>query len=788
MKLCLSGVLAGLTVTDAALSLWTARWLINAHTRANPATYKWKRWPREFRAAPVSSLMPATALKPVFRQREFLVLEGTFVVSDSVTSETDLRLKLGSEDAVFVSDDVIRVPPLNQSDVFTLSVVLWVPLYLQHEMLTLHLLHVQSATLLRLAVPASKRPPLEYHLFFVNDFHGRIGTDITTVKSALGLVLAAQLQRQRQLHSKAAGFAFITAGDNIGGSPFESATLNDEPTLELLNRVGTNLSVLGNHELDKGFSFFSDFILPRCAFTYICANMHSASGQLQNMSRSKILELGKDDHTLKLGVIGVVTADMPALVNLQGLQGLSFSDPVEAINEEVPRLQARGADLIFVLAHQGAEGDETATTLETELGKDTEFSRIVRSSHPAITAIITAHTHKEYNWKIPVTQENSSAFSDRLVMQAGCYGSRLGHLRLEVDPADKSLKGIAARNIPMSEGFDDYTLANAIKSNPTLQSIAEVINDAIEVSAAAGAVEIGRLTEGLTHPHRNVETPLCNLVADSLLDTVTKHGFKADLSLQNPGGVRANLDPADNVVTQKDIATVMAFGNAVRIVELTGESIVKALEQQWRRDGSVERLCHSGMTYWYNESAAVGSKVDVSSVLINGVQVDIDSLYRVVTNEFLASGGDKFTAMREHKSSTDTPFTDDQTLSQFIATQSPVSPDLIERAVDYRFYVGDQVSFTVETIEPGYEGDETRLNIRLSTDTVSVKHEIVIFLQSQSSVTEIARLEELVPGKPHTLIVYAAQNFVRNQFKVIAIALVFDNNPFGPGIEATSLS
>jgi 5'-nucleotidase len=62
---------------------------------------------------------------------------------------------------------------------------------------------------------------------------------------------------------------------------------------------------------------------------------------------------------VRLGFIGVVTTETASLVSPAGIEGITFTDPVAAVNREAALLRdgntANGeADVIVVLAHEGA--------------------------------------------------------------------------------------------------------------------------------------------------------------------------------------------------------------------------------------------------------------------------------------------------------------------------------------------------------------------------------------------------------------------------------------------------
>ncbi|HCW42547.1 MAG TPA: bifunctional metallophosphatase/5'-nucleotidase, partial [Cutibacterium acnes] len=66
----------------------------------------------------------------------------------------------------------------------------------------------------------------------------------------------------------------LDAGDNVGGSTFESGSLNDEPTIDVLNAAGVDANAVGNHEFDKGWKDLAERIVPHLNSPYLGANVY----------------------------------------------------------------------------------------------------------------------------------------------------------------------------------------------------------------------------------------------------------------------------------------------------------------------------------------------------------------------------------------------------------------------------------------------------------------------------------------------------------------------------------
>jgi 5'-nucleotidase len=167
----------------------------------------------------------------------------------------------------------------------------------------------------------------------------------------------------------------------------------------------------------------------------------------------------------------------------------------------------------------------------------------------------------------------------------------------------------------------------------------------------------------------------------------------ADIAFTNPGGVRADLTyTAPGTVTYAALNTVEPFGNTLSTLNLTGAQILRLLEQQWEAPNntaktntttnSVGRILQpsKGLTYTYDNNqpaglaAGQGNRIVAGTLKLNGVAIDPAKSYKIVTNSFLASGGDNFKVMATGTNITDTKMLDLDAFIAYFKANSPVSP------------------------------------------------------------------------------------------------------------------
>ena len=168
------------------------------------------------------------------------------------------------------------------------------------------------------------------------------------------------------------------------------------------------------------------------------------------------------------------------------------------------------------------------------------------------------------------------------------------------------------------------------------------------------------------------ECQMGNLVADAMLERVSSQGV--EIAIQNGGGLRASIGSGN--VTMGDVLTVLPFQNTLSTFEVTGETIIAALEngvsQMEEVKGRFPQV--AGLSFAVNPSAEVGSRV--SKVFVGGSPIDRGKTYKVVSNNYVRNGGDGYKMFRSASNAYDYgPDLADVT-AEFLAKQNGYQPYL----------------------------------------------------------------------------------------------------------------
>jgi len=520
----------------------------------------------------------------------------------------------------------------------------------------------------------------DIQILAINDFHGRLAPDLGSAATAYpgAAYVAGALDA---LRAENPNTIFASAGDNIGASTFASFSLDDEPTIDALKAMDLDVSVVGNHEFDRGLADLVTRVLPRYSSTDpgtfgLGANVYYKGTKIPRLQEFAIQEI----DGVKVGFIGTVTTDTPNMVTPTGVAGIDFGDELEAVERVADKLtdgeEGNGeADVLVLLTHSGFEG--TCDELEADTA---DFGTFVRAVPASISAIFSGHTHQEYACMISVDDDEGAT---RPVVQGLEYGKRISQVVLSVDTDSKDVVGATVDTIPLLDGTSQLYEAN--------DDVADIVADAVAESAVVGAVPVGKVSAaiergGVAGSDRGVESALGNLVADVQLWATSNEDFAgvpAQIGIMNPGGLRADIPFAgDGTVTYQQVAEVQPFANTLVAMDLTGAQLKEILELQWKETGDRPKLhlgISEGFEYYYTQTSERSGVVHQMRYL--GDVIEDDDVLRVVVNSFLATGGDGFTPFADGVNRADTGQVDLEATVNYFAAHEVVDPAPLGRAI-----------------------------------------------------------------------------------------------------------
>ncbi|MFG2048435.1 bifunctional metallophosphatase/5'-nucleotidase [Micromonospora sp. NPDC048935] len=528
---------------------------------------------------------------------------------------------------------------------------------------------------------ADARPkPVDVTLLALNDFHGNLeppsGSSGTIAGQTAGGVeyLATHLAELRAA-AKKKNTITVAAGDLIGASPLLSAAFHDEPTIEALSMAGLDYASVGNHEFDEGATELLRMQNGGChpvdgcadgtpfrgaGFKYLSANaFRTATGKplLAPYAIHKV-------QGVKVGFIGMTLEGTPQIVSQQGVAGLTFADEADTANRYARELRRQGVQAIVVLLHEG--GTQAATGgINDCVGMTGPIVDITNRMDPSIDVVVSGHTHQAYNCDI----------NGKLVTSASSFGRLVTDIDLKIDRRSGDVVSAAANNVVVTRD---------VAKDPKQTAL---INHYKTVLGPVAGRQVGVTSQAITRSQETLfgtslgESPLGNLIADAQL-AATDNEEGAVAAFMNPGGVRADLDAGP--VTYEEAFTVQPFANNLVTLDLTGAQLYCVLEQQFVTNRTLYPSSTVGYVVDPNGTTGTvadpcaGTRVVRGSLTLGGTAVDTAATYRVTVNNFLAGGGDGFSALTGGTNQV-TGQIDLDAFVAYLTAQSPVSAPTLDR-------------------------------------------------------------------------------------------------------------
>ena len=548
-------------------------------------------------------------------------------------------------------------------------------------------------------------------VLYTNDVHCGVDDNI----GYAGLALY-----KKQMQQQTPYVTLVDAGDAIQGAPI--GTLSEGGYLiDIMNYVGYDVAVPGNHEFDYGMSRFLELAGRLSCGYYACNFMDKATGATV-FAPYKMIAYGDT----KIAYVGVSTPESftkstPAYFqDSAGNYIYTFCEDESGqglynqIQASVDAARNEGADYVILVGHLGETGVtdrwSSVNVIQNTTGIDVCIDGHSHETTPSMTVksrdgrdVIITQTGTKLNNIGKLTIRTDGTIASEL----GSEGPAVGTAREYVVQKNDSLSRIAKRELGSYDRWIDIYNNNLdkIKDANVLQPGMRLVipgDSLINEDGRAMDYNTDRFIKGIqdqynetlkvvlgTTPYlltvnnpadgkrrvRSGETNLGDLTADAY-----RVQLGADIGLSNGGGIRTDIQPGS--ITYNDTLAVFPFGNMGCVIEATGQKIKDALEMG-ARDYPEECggfLQVSGLTYTIDTSVKTSVKLDnkgnfisvdgpyrVKDIMVNGGPIDLNRTYTVASHNYmLKSGGDGMTMFNGCNVIKDDVMVDVDVLSSYI--------------------------------------------------------------------------------------------------------------------------
>lgn len=350
----------------------------------------------------------------------------------------------------------------------------------------------------------------EIIILHTNDTHGSINN-----YARIASIVATLKQQHENVY-------LVSGGDIFSGNPVvDQYPDKGYPMIDLMNIVGYNLAVIGNHEFDYGQTTLNAR-MAQASFPFLCANM-GTSGAVLNQPAAHATLTTKGGHKLTfLGVVQVGSGGIPA-THPYNATNIVFSNPFTTA-QNYAHLK-NSAHMLILLSHLGQSGDIS-----------------LAGQMPELDLIIGGHSH---SWI------SSGAWEDGvLITQAGGNLYGLGKISIRMENGivtEKNAEIIDLSSITTADSSVQATI-NSYNNNPALTEV--IGHTAVSIS---GKDNLGAF----------------------MTDAITNQ-TAAEIAFQNSGGIRiSSLGPG--YITPGDIYSLDPFHNEVILYQMNTNEIASLL-------------------------------------------------------------------------------------------------------------------------------------------------------------------------------------------------------------------
>ena len=588
-------------------------------------------------------------------------------------------------------------------------------------------------------------------ILHTNDVHGRIVEEKGVIGDAK---LATVIEQERAKTNQTT--LVVDAGDAFQGLPISNST-KGEARAKILNEMNYDAMAVGNHEFDFGLDEAKKYkeILK---FPLLSANTYVNGARL--FEAATIVDKNKDVEGDEFVVIGVTTPETATKTHPKNVKGVTFTEPIAEVNKVIEEIQAKalaeGKDYkhYVVLAHLGVDTTTPVEWRGSTLAEALSKNPLLKGKR---VTVIDGHSH---------TVESTTYGDNVTYNQTGSYLHNVGKITYK----SRQLLGNPSQ-IPAAD-------AKKLEANPKIAAMVKEIKQKYDAENAVEVVSNSPVE--LNGDRENVrvrETNLGNVVADSLYQYgQTGFSHPTDIAVTNGGGLRETI-AKDKPITKGNVIAVLPFGNTISQIQVTGQQVLDMFEKSLGSILQVDKaektvldengqpllepsggfLQISGAKVYYDTNLAAGKRVLAVQVKnrVTGLyeKLDLEKVYYLATNDFLAAGGDGYTMLggaREEGPSMDAAF-EDYLKTADLTQYEKVNPNSRTISVDSKtFKLAEEQGKEQEPAKPEKDSATDPANPEKDpaiTPTQPGKNQETTPAKSGNDATKPGKVQEITPAK-----------------------------------------
>ena len=380
----------------------------------------------------------------------------------------------------------------------------------------------------------------KFTILHSNDMHGDFFAEDKKEKGKLIGGLALLSGYINKVRKEEENVLYVISGDMLQGSIVDSE-YKGISTMEIMNYLAPDVVSTGNHEFDYGLPHLL-FLEKMANFPIVNANLYIRNYNKRLMNPYLIINKAGFDILFT----GIITEKVMDSIGQDELIGSFIT--LEEAGQEVGKIcnayKNDDIDLTILLTHIGFESDiQLAKLLKPEWGVD---------------MIIGGHSH--------TILKKPKKVNDILIAQAGVGTNQIGRFDIVVDDDSNSIVDYKWKLIPITNKI--------AKPDKKLTDFINSFKD--EVDRKYNTV-LCKLAAKLTHPKRETETSLGNLVADAFAASA-----ETDVILVGSGSIR--VQEFGPMVTLMDLMTCFPYDDTLTRFSVPGAKLKKVFGHLMRKE------------------------------------------------------------------------------------------------------------------------------------------------------------------------------------------------------------
>ncbi|XP_050523089.1 mannosylglucosyl-3-phosphoglycerate phosphatase isoform X2 [Daktulosphaira vitifoliae] len=392
----------------------------------------------------------------------------------------------------------------------------------------------------------------------------------------------------------------LFSGDVFSPSMLSTFTKGEQMS-KVLNNLGTQCAVFGNHEFDFGLEVLAERV-SETNFPWLMSNVvDNETGR--PLGDGKITHVF-DWHNRRIGLVGLVERDWLDTLATIDPEEVTFIDFVEAGRSLAKQLKEDGCDYVIALTHM-------------RMPNDIKLAENVNE----IDLILGGHDHA---YEIQL-------INNRYIIKSGTDFREFSKITINLnnlsDPID-------VQRIEITKDIEEDIAMKEI-----LDSYLDVMEGKMGEVLGTFTVEL----EGRFSKIRTEETNLGNWVCDVLLAATG-----ADLVILNSGTFRSDRIHPSGDFTLGDLVNIVPMQDPTIVILVSGQQILEALENSVSKypktEGRFPQV--SGISFCFDPDAEPGNRVEPNLIRIGDEYLVLNQSYKLATKCYLHNGCDGYTMLK----------------------------------------------------------------------------------------------------------------------------------------------